>query len=62
MPVKRKRRKRRPLAGRTYVAFFLIFAALIFISHAGFLNLPLYWDEAGQFVPAASVHPEIAYW
>jgi hypothetical protein len=53
MPVKKKRRKRRRFAGRTYVVFFLLFAALIFISHAAFLDLPLYWDEAGQFVPTA---------
>ncbi len=53
MPVKKRRRKRRSFAARTYVVFFLLFAALIFVSHAAFLDLPLYWDEAGQFVPAA---------
>jgi len=28
-------------------------ALFIFLSHASFLTLPFYWDELGQFVPAA---------
>jgi hypothetical protein len=53
MPLKKRRRKNRPIAARTYVVFFLLFTALMFVSHGAFLDLPLYWDEAGQFVPAA---------
>ena len=29
------------------------FAAFVFISHLPFLSVPFYWDELGQFVPAA---------
>jgi hypothetical protein len=36
-----------------YLFFFCFFAAILFITHARFLNVPYYWDEAGQFVPAA---------
>src|SRR5690242_14506296 len=28
-------------------------AAFVFLSHAAFLTLPYFWDELGQFVPAA---------
>ena len=34
----------------------LAFAAVVlfvFLSHAAFLNLPFYWDELGQFIPAS---------
>ena len=33
--------------------FALGFAAILFIIHAPFLNLPYFWDELGQFVPAS---------
>ncbi len=33
--------------------FFLGFAALLAIIHAPYLNLPYFWDELGQFVPAS---------
>lgn len=53
MPIKKRRRTRRPVSRTTYAVFFLAFAALVFGAHAAFFNLPFYWDEAGQFVPAA---------
>jgi 4-amino-4-deoxy-L-arabinose transferase-like glycosyltransferase len=53
MPIKKRRRERRPLAREAYVLFFFLFALAILISHIGFLNLPFFWDEVGQFIPAA---------
>ncbi len=44
------RRRTRPVA---YLTLFLFFALVVFASHASFLRLPYFWDEAGQFVPAA---------
>src|SRR2546423_14519983 len=53
VPIKKKRRTRRPIAPRTYALFFLFFALIIIASHAPFFDLPFFWDEVGQFVPAA---------
>jgi hypothetical protein len=53
VPIKKKRRTHRPIAPRTYALFFLFFAIVVFVSHAAFFDLPFYWDEVGQFVPAA---------
>ncbi len=53
MPIKKKRRTRRPISRKAYFVFFLIFAAILVVAHAAFLTLPFYWDEAGQFVPAS---------
>ena len=33
--------------------FFVIFAGIIFALHMPYLRLPYFWDEMGQFVPAA---------
>ncbi len=33
--------------------FFLIFAAVLLIVHAPYFKMPFFWDELGQFVPAA---------
>ena len=30
-----------------------VIALFVFLSHAAFLNLPFFWDEVGQFVPAS---------
>jgi 4-amino-4-deoxy-L-arabinose transferase-like glycosyltransferase len=30
-----------------------LFAFIVFLTHAALLNLPYFWDELGQFVPAA---------
>ncbi len=45
-----ERRRTRPGA---YAAFFLLFALVLFLSHLPLLWLLYFWDEAGQFVPAA---------
>ena len=38
---------------RRAAALTAVAAALLLVSHAGLLGLPFYWDELGQFVPAA---------
>src|SRR2546427_12381655 len=53
MPLKKKRRERRRISPGSYALFFLIFAAVVSISHAPFFDLPFFWDGAGQFAPAA---------
>src|SRR5258708_4038433 len=37
----------------TYLFFGALFACVVFVAHAAVLKLPYYWDELGQFVPAA---------
>jgi len=37
----------------TYLLLLACFAAALCVSHLTFLRLPYYWDEAGQFIPAA---------
>ncbi|HTT64097.1 MAG TPA: hypothetical protein VMG35_19735 [Bryobacteraceae bacterium] len=44
------RRRIRPDA---YLFFLILFAFIVFLSHARWLRLPYYWDELGQFIPAA---------
>src|SRR4051812_16036996 len=53
MPLKKKRRTHRRISTGAYVLFFVIFLAIVFVSHAPFFELPFYWDEVGQFVPAS---------
>lgn len=43
----------RPIAPSSYAIFLCFFALVLFITHAAFLELPYYWDEASQFIPAA---------
>lgn len=45
-----RRRRTRP---DTYLFFLALFALFIFLAHAPLLRLPYYWDELGQFIPAA---------
>jgi len=44
---------RRSIRPQAYIVFFLLFAVVVVASHVAFLGLPYFWDEAGQFVPAA---------
>jgi len=44
---------RRRIHPAAYLFFLAGFAAVTFVSHARLLRLPYYWDELGQFVPAA---------
>src|SRR5438552_23827 len=53
MPLKKRRRARGRISTGAYVLFFFLFAAAVAISHAPFFDLPFFWDEVGQFVPAA---------
>jgi len=45
--------RRRRVRPDTYLFFLALFALILFLSHAPLLRLPYYWDELGQFVPAA---------
>lgn len=36
-----------------HIVFACAFACILFLSHSGVLNLPYFWDEMGQFIPAA---------
>jgi len=49
--VRRKRAHR--IRPDTYLFFFVSFALVIFLTHAVYFDLPYFWDELGQFVPAA---------
>jgi hypothetical protein len=44
---------RRNIHLQSYAWMFLVFAAVIVPSHLWLVRLPYYWDEAGQFIPAA---------
>jgi hypothetical protein len=45
--------RRRRIRPDTYLFFLALFAFIVFLSHAPLLRLPYYWDELGQFIPAA---------
>jgi len=45
--------RRRRIRPQTYLFFLALFASIVFLAHAPLLRLPYYWDELGQFVPAA---------
>src|SRR6185369_17388333 len=38
---------------RSHWLFAIVIAAFVVLSHAPFFKLPYYWDELGQFIPAA---------
>jgi len=52
-PHSRATRNSRPVRLRSYALAFSLIAAFLIFSHSGLLDLPFYWDETGQFVPAA---------
>jgi hypothetical protein len=45
---------RRRVRPRSYLLIYGMMAVVLLTSHASLLHLPYYWDEAGQFIPAAS--------
>ena len=45
--------RRRRIRPETYLFFLALFAFVVLLSHAPLLRLPYYWDELGQFIPAA---------
>jgi 4-amino-4-deoxy-L-arabinose transferase-like glycosyltransferase len=48
-----ERQPRRQIRLNTYLFFLALFALIAFLTHVPLLRLPYYWDELGQFVPAA---------
>ena len=36
-----------------YAYFYILFLLVLFLTHAFLLHLPYFWDEMGQFIPAA---------
>src|ERR1700691_1788263 len=44
---------RPPVRLRSYALAFGLIAAFLILLHGSLLDLPFYWDEIGQFVPAA---------
>ncbi len=44
---------RPPVRRRSYVAAYALLAFLLLLAHAPLLQLPFFWDEAGQYIPAA---------
>ncbi len=46
-------RRARRVRPDTYLFFLACFALIVFATHLPHLDLPLYWDEAGYFAPAA---------
>ncbi len=47
------RTKRARTPALAYLFFFGASAFLVYLTHLPFLKLPFYWDELGQFIPAA---------
>jgi len=52
-PEKVRKRPRRRIRLSTYLKFFAFFIVSVYVLHFGLLRMPYYWDEVGQFVPAA---------
>jgi 4-amino-4-deoxy-L-arabinose transferase-like glycosyltransferase len=44
---------RRRIRPDTYLFFLALFGLAVFLPHAPLLRFPYYWDELGQFIPAA---------
>jgi len=47
-----QRRRVRRARPSTYLYFGLLFAAIVFLSHATLITMPYFWDECGYFIPA----------
>jgi 4-amino-4-deoxy-L-arabinose transferase-like glycosyltransferase len=45
--------QQRAVRPATYLFFFASFAGVLFLIHSPYYGLPYFWDELGQFVPAA---------
>lgn len=48
-----ERPPRHHIRSNTYLFFLALFTLIAILTHAPLLHLPYYWDELGQFVPAA---------
>ncbi|HEX8986000.1 MAG TPA: hypothetical protein VF767_11220 [Bryobacteraceae bacterium] len=53
MRARAERRGAHPIPAGSYLFFLAAFALLVLLIHIPFLDLPFYWDEVGQFIPAA---------
>ncbi|HEV2690899.1 MAG TPA: phospholipid carrier-dependent glycosyltransferase [Bryobacteraceae bacterium] len=47
------RRREQGVRPDTYLFFFVSFALVVLLTHSPYFSLPYFWDELGQFVPAA---------
>jgi 4-amino-4-deoxy-L-arabinose transferase-like glycosyltransferase len=45
---------RRRVRSRSYLLIYFFIAMVLIMAHGPLLQLPYYWDEAGQFIPAAT--------
>src|SRR5579872_3734792 len=45
--------RRPPVRLRSYALAFGLIALFLLLAHGPLLDLPFYWDEAGQFIPAS---------
>src|SRR5579863_3953571 len=52
-PVRRQPVLRPPVRLQSYAQAFGLIAAVLILAHGPLLQLPFYWDETGQFVPAS---------
>jgi hypothetical protein len=59
-PRRRGARPRGRLGG--YLFFLAAFALLVALTHIPLLDLPFYWDEVGQFIPASLDLYQHGYW
>jgi len=44
---------RQPIRRQTYFLVYALIAVFLLLAHGPLLDTPFYWDEAGQFIPAA---------
>lgn len=45
--------ERLPVRAQSYLLAFAFIAVFLILAHGPLLNLPFFWDEGGQFIPAA---------
>src|SRR5215831_15784075 len=45
--------RRPPIRRRSYILVYALLAFILLMAHAPLLQLPFFWDEAGQFIPQA---------
>jgi hypothetical protein len=49
---RRRRRARRGVSAEAFLYLGIFFTLIVFLAHGALLDLPYYWDEVGQFIPA----------
>lgn len=52
-PSEARLKPKRGVRTDTYLFFLLAFTLIVFLTHAAYFDMPYFWDELGQFVPAA---------